>query len=460
MLPFSSLFSFRPEPSLESRACSTLFLQVPFVAAYLLGTVALSQASPQTPPQASAFEPDPPSIDLTLEPVTQALRLPVYATPLGDGSGRLYIVGLEGLIRIFEDGELLERPFLDLRDYVTGLEGEQGLYSLAFHPDFAENRRFFVAYTERETGHLLVVEYRAQDEFYADPETFERVLVEMVPPEPYHHGGSLVFGPDGYLYVGIGDGTLDQKYLRQRPLPPQDLSSLRGKILRLDVDTGVDPEDESGVPYTIPPDNPFVGLSYARGEVYAFGFRNPWKLTFDPLTGGLYAPDVGWVSFEEINRVVKGGNYGWPITEGFGCTTFPEDGSLVVEGCEVDDYLLPLVSYGHLNLDAAGGNAVLGGYMYRGEAHPELYGRYLFADFTNGRIWSLHQEDGVWVTEALLDTDFNPSSFVRDEQGELYLLDVNGGLYGIGVQEQRQDEPAEPEQKPEPSIEPIDLRAE
>lgn len=356
--------------------------------------------------------------------------LPVYATHAGDGSGRLFVVELEGLIRVWHEGNWQAQPFIDLRSRIQALYGEQGLYSVAFHPDFADNGRFFVSYAQRGSGHLIVAEHRAEaGGMWADPDAFELILLDVEPFEPFHYGGQLAFGPDGYLYVGIGDtiGSGDHELLR-RQVPPaaQDLRSWHGTVLRLDVDRGL--------PYAIPPDNPFVADPEARPEIYAYGFRNPYKFSFDRESGALYLADVGWSSWEEVNLIRAGGNYGWPAKEGPQCARFPDDGALVVANCETAaDYLDPVAYYGHVPRDPRGGRAIIGGYVYRGSSLPELLGRYLFGDFVSGRIWALHEvAPELWLMQELLDTDLAIVSFAEDEAGELYVLDLRGGIYRLG----------------------------
>ncbi len=367
--------------------------------------------------------------DIGLELVTSNLKLPVYATNAGDGSNRLFVVQLEGLVRIVKDGKVLNRPFLDLRDRVTGLVGEQGMYNIVFHPNYQTNGRFFMSYTQIGTGRIVVAEYRVSDSDpdYADPNAFEKILFAIDTEEPFHHGAQLAFGPDGYLYVGVGSGERSMSFLRQETLTPQNLASLRGKLLRIDVDRGD--------PYAIPADNPFMDLEGVRPEIYALGFRNPWKFSFDRQTGQLFLADVGESRWEEINLIKAGGNYGWPLKEANECFTFPDDGALVRPDCPTITGLEPPIAYyGHLSFEPTGGNAVTGGYVYRGQEFPELAGRYIFGDFTVGRLWSLYESTpGNWVLEDIMQTPLNISSFAEDEAGELYVIDINGGLYHLVV---------------------------
>lgn len=363
-----------------------------------------------------------------LEPLSLELSKPVFATHAGDGSGRLFIVQLGGHVRIFQDGELLEEPFLGLGGRLTAQVGEQGFYSLAFHPNYAVNGRFFISYTEHETGDILVTEHRVSDNpNRADLSTYSKELLRLSPIEPFHHGGGLAFGPDGYLYIGVGDTIFTIDYLRTTP-NAQALSSLMGKILRIDVD--------NGDPYAIPEDNPFTGVEGARGEVYALGFRNPWKLTFDRETGDLYAVDVGNDRWEEVNKIEAGGNYGWHAKEGPECFEYYDSYELVDPDCpESETYTAPLHYYAHLLQDEMGGNAAVGGYVYRGERYPNWQGIYFFGDFVSGRIWSLDTKAETPGATVRLLQDLNQpvSSFAEDEAGALYVLTMDGGLYHLAL---------------------------
>ena len=377
--------------------------------------------------QATARVVAAPSLTLVLEPVTEGLGKAVYATSARDGSGRLFVVQLDGLVLVIQDGVVRERPFLNLSHRVTALEGEQGMYSLAFHPDYAANGRLFVSYTERESGRLVVAEHRVSgDPNVVDALASELILLQIAPDEPFHHGGQLTFGPDGMLYVGVGDGIRSVEKLTRTPWVAQDLASLRGKVLRLDVDCRTPCGD---APYATPANNPFVGRSDARGEVFALGFRNPWKFSFDRLDGSLLLGDVSNDRWEEVNRVTSGSNHGWPIREGLECLLLP-DGARLEPDCETLPLTPPLALYGHPQVDPQGGNAITGGYVFRGDSSSPLYGRYLFADWVSGRIWSL-DIDGADRLELLLDITANISSFVEDDAGNLYLLTIEGVLYRL-----------------------------
>ena len=347
------------------------------------------------------------ALQVRLQPLAAGLDAPVYLTPAGDGSGRLFVIEQEGTIRIVRDGRLLARPFLDIRRRVIA-GGELGLLSVAFHPQYARNGRFFVNYTA-DSGSLrtVIAEYRvsAGDPNVAD--TAERVLLEIPQPFRNHNGGLNLFGPDGMLYIGMGDGGSGGDPLNNG----QRLDTLLGKLLRIDVD--------GGSPYRVPPDNPFVGRSGARPEVWAYGLRNPWRFSFDRATGRLFLADVGQNRWEEIDLLERGGNYGWRLMEGAHCFN-PET------GCNTTGLILPIAEYGREL-----GCSVTGGYVYRGARIRDLVGRYLFSDYCTGRLWSLRESGGRWVMEELLATGLSVSSFGEDQAGELYVVDHRGTVYQI-----------------------------
>ena len=358
-----------------------------------------------------------------LEPLSLELDKPVFATHAGDGSGRLFIVQLGGHVRVFKGGKLLEKPFFGLGGRLTAQEGEQGFYSLAFHPNYTANGRLFVTYTENGSGDIVVMEYRVSDDpDRVDLDAYSKEILRLSPSEPFHHGGGLAFGPEGFLYLGLGDGIFSIDLLRTVP-NAQDLSTLAGKIVRIDID--------NGDPYSVPEDNPFVGLEGARGEIYALGFRNPWKLSFDKQTGDLYAVDVGNDRWEEVNKIEPGGNYGWHVKEGPECFEYYDSYELVDPNCPSSEaYSAPLTYYAHLLQDEMGGNAAVGGYVYRGERYPNWQGIYFFGDFVSGRIWSLNPGGDV---RLLQDLSQPVSSFAQDEAGELYVLTMDGGLYHLAL---------------------------
>ncbi len=339
---------------------------------------------------------------IRLEPVvTRGLEQPLFLTHAGDGSGRLFLLEQPGRVRILQHGRLLPAPFLDITSKVRS-GGEQGLLGLAFHPMYTKNGRFFMNYTRMPDGATVVAEYKVS----TDPlitEKVERVLLAVPQPYANHNGGMLAFGPDGYLYISLGDGGAAGDPGNRA----QDRNDLLGKILRIDVDRGT--------PYAIPPDNPYASGG-GRPEIYALGLRNPWRFSFDRKTGNLWAGDVGQDRWEEIDRVVKGGNYGWRIMEGNHCFFPPFF-------CRTEGLNPPVAEYA-----LTGGRcSIIGGYVYRGRAHPALSGLYLFGDYCSGEIMTLR--DGQ-VT-VLLHTELRISSFGEDQDGELYVIDLRGGVYRL-----------------------------
>ncbi len=355
-----------------------------------------------------------------LVPVATGLSPTVLVTNAGDGSNRLFLVGRRGRLRILAAGELLEEPFLDLSDRVGCCDGESGLLGLAFHPRYARNGRFYVSYTD-EVGDSVVSRFRvsAADPNRADPGS-EQVLLLIPQPAPSHNVGHLAFGPDGYLYVGAGDGGC----CGDPEGNAQDVGSLLGKILRIDVD--------GAEPYAVPPDNPFVDDPEARPEIWALGLRNPWRFGFDRLTGDLFVGDVGQDAFEEVDHEPAGSgggrNYGWPVTEGSACFDPPED-------CDREGLTPPILEYahqhGHDDDPAPGCAAVIGGYRYRGPRRPTLPRFYLFGDLCSGQIWGARQNlAGTWKAVELAHTDLNVFSFGEDEAGRLYVVE-SGGVYRL-----------------------------
>lgn len=348
---------------------------------------------------------DPAAYRVALEPLVSGLERPLFVTHAGDGSGRLFVVEQGGTIRVVRDGRLLATPFLDLTSQLDTSSGERGLLGLAFAPDYATSGRLYVAHTAPGPK-VVIARYRvSSDPDRADPASRATVL-DMKDPAGNHNGGMLAFGPDGFLYHGSGDGgSAGDPWDNAR-----DKRSLLGKLLRLDVATE---------PYAIPADNPF-----ARGggapEVWAYGLRNPWRFSFDRSTGELWIGDVGQNAWEEVNveDPKRGGglNYGWKTMEGLHCFS-PR------QGCDPSGLELPVHEYGH---DA--GCSVTGGYVYRGEALPELAGAYLFSDYCKGTLWSLvRTPDGRAEVNVLLETRMQVSSFGEDEAGEIYLCDHGNG---------------------------------
>jgi glucose/arabinose dehydrogenase len=349
------------------------------------------------------------SLSLRLRQVAAGFEQPLFVTHAGDGSERLFVVEQTGAIRVVADQQVLSQAFLDISERIS-IGSEQGLLGLAFHPSFEDNGRLFVNYTDT-AGDTVVAEYRAQGD-QAEVAS-ERVLLTIDQPFANHNGGALAFGPDGYLYIATGDGGSAGD--------PEDngqsLDTLLGKLLRIDVDSS-----DGGLSYAIPKDNPFVGQDGARGEIWAYGLRNPWRFSFDPVTDELWIGDVGQSALEEIDhlRTGSGANLGWNVTEGDACFE-------PASGCDRTGIEMPVAQYSHEL-----GCSVTGGYVYRGRAQPDLKGVYLFSDYCSGTIWGLDAAKPRAGVETLLETGRAVSSFGVDESGELYLTDLSsGGLFLI-----------------------------
>jgi glucose/arabinose dehydrogenase len=350
--------------------------------------------------------------------IASGLQSPVYLTDAGDGSGRIFIVEQTGRIRVVKDGVLLPAPFLDIRSLVAS-GGERGLLSVAFHPQFKTNGIFIVDYTRASStpanvGDTVIARYTdpSPTSDVAD-RTTGQALLTIKQPQPNHNGGLVKFGPDGYLYVGMGDGGAggDVGSGHAPEGNGQSVKTLLGKILRIEVAaTG---------PYTIPAGNPGLGQG-SRPEIWAYGLRNPWRFSFDRATGDLYIADVGQNAWEEIDFQPGAGtggvNYGWPLWEGQ---------HRYRAGPARPGDTKPIAEYSHVG----GACSVTGGYVYRGTMIPALSGFYIFGDYCNGRLWTLVKFGGAWRLSGLRDTPYSISSFGEDEAGELYLLDHGGTVY-------------------------------
>jgi len=357
-----------------------------------------------------AAEPSGPTAVAHLQLVVSGLSAPLDFQSARDGTGRFFIVEQGGAIRIVKGQKLFGTPFLNISSIIVS-GGETGLLGLAFHPQYKTNGRFFVNYTRRVNGRLqtAIAEYHvsATDPNLADPKS-GRVLLFFNQPFDNHKGGQLAFGPDGFLYICTGDGGSGGDPQGNG----QKLSTLLGKMLRLDIN--------SASPYAIPPDNPFVGMNGAKGEIWAYGFRNPWRFSFDKMSKRLFAGDVGQGAWEEVDIVTKGGNFGWNIMEGKHC--YPPG-----PNCDQTGLILPIAEYSHSE-----GNAIIGGYVYRGAGIPALKGLYVFGDFGSGQLWTLQEtQPGTWTRTPLLSAGFNISAFGRASNSELYVLDYNGKLYKL-----------------------------
>ena len=347
--------------------------------------------------------------ELELERVFPALTFerPVLLTHAGDGSGQVYVVEQHGVVHRI-DPAVPERTdvFLDISARVSRKGNEEGLLGLAFDPGFAENGRFYVYYSAASPRRSVLSRLESGAGGLGDPAS-ESVLLEVPQPYSNHNGGMIAFGPDGMLYVALGDGGAAGDPRRNG----QDLGTLLGTILRIDV------RREGGAPYAVPDDNPFVSRSGTRGEIWAYGLRNPWRFSFDRETGDLWTGDVGQNALEEVDVVRRGGNYGWSVMEGSRCFRSAS--------CNADAFEPPIAEYGR---DM--GCSITGGYVYRGQRLPGLQGVYLYADFCSGRIWGL-RFDGERVTEQaqLARATFQVPSFGEDEAGEVYVLGFDGGIY-------------------------------
>ena len=359
---------------------------------------------------------------------------PLYVTNYPNDNEILLVLEQEGIIRIIKENNITKTPFLDISDRVHQPlypADEMGMLGIAFDPNFNENHFFYINYVNKES-YSIISRFKINGKL-GNPQS-EEILIKLKQPYPNHNGGSIEFGPDGYLYIGFGDGGSSGDPENRA----QNLSNLFGKILRIDVNT------EKG--YKVPIDNPFYNLDTAKKEIWSYGLRNPWRITFDKKTGDMYIGDVGQWDWEEINYQSsdnKGGlNFGWNILEGNHC--YKEH-----KLCESKDLTFPIFEYPH---DAnylktligwtqkdVNGCSVTGGYVYRGKNKPKLYGRYFFGDYCTGKVWSLKNNNGnidiKEHTNELLETmnkkQFYLSSFGEDQEGELYLIDYSGDLYSI-----------------------------
>lgn len=347
----------------------------------------------------------------TLQLVAEDFASPVAMAVPEDGTGRLFICEQRGIIHIIEKGKTRLAPFLDLRTKIVSLGmfyDERGLLGIAFHPRFRQNRKFYVYYSApsvmKGSNHKSVIaEYKASASDPNVAETAGRILLAFEQPEMNHNGGQLAFGPDGYLYIGSGDGggADDQHGTIGNG---QNLNTFLGKILRIDVD--------KGDPYQVPPDNPFVNKN-AKPEIWAWGLRNPWRFAFDKETGRLFCADVGQNKYEEIDIIEKGKNYGWRIMEGNHCF----DPS---ENCNTSGLVKPIDEYDH-----SIGKSVTGGFVYRGSRFPSYKGHYIFADWT-GPFFMLSENNKTWTRSDLTITnkpgELRVLSFGEDDKKELYVL--------------------------------------
>ena len=368
------------------------------------------------------------AVGLRLQPVAAGLAFPTSITHAKDGSNRLFITEQRGTVRVVRSGKMSPDYFLDITAQVRCC-GEQGLLSIAFHPDFTANGDFFVDYTDRD-GDTVIARYHVLPEGDKADEHSQKIILKIKQPTPIHNGGQLQFGPDGYLYIGTGDGGSFSEGGDGSGNDPENhaqrLDTLLGKILRIDLD--------HGDPYAIPPDNPYAHIAGARKEIWASGLKNPWRFAFDRMTGDLYISDVGRDRWEEIDvqphDSTGGENYGWRLMEGPACFYLSHD-------CNPDGALtLPAIQFSHSR-----GCAVIGGYAYRGKDMPALAGNYLYADFCTGKIWGAERgKDDAWSSRLLLDSDYMITSFGEDDEGELYITHrdkEDGAVYRLVLSSDR-----------------------
>ena len=350
----------------------------------------------------------------------QTFERPVALVFPGDEDDRALVVEQPGRVLMLtgdDDDTWAATTFLDITERVNDRGNEEGLLGLALDPDFESNGVFYVYYTASGPRRSVVSRFSvtAEDHDLADAKS-ESIIIEAAQPYANHNGGQIIFGPDGLLYIGLGDGGSagDPKG------NGQDLSTLLGSILRIDVSAS-----GAGGGYTVPVDNPFVGVQGARPEIWAYGLRNPWRFTFDRLTGELWAADVGQNALEEVDVIAPGGNYGWNVMEGSEC--FGTRG----DSCDPEGFEPPVVEYGRDD-----GCSITGGYVYRGSRLPSLQGQYIFGDYCSGKVWAFSRQPGGAVravdkSDELLDTSHKISSFGEDSNGEIYVISLVGGIYTL-----------------------------
>ncbi len=376
------------------------------------------------------------SISLSSELVSDGFKKPVFVISYPTDASILYVVEQAGKIIVLDNGQKKSEPFFNINKRVVNPfrpGDERGLLGFAFHPDYENNKKFYINYIDND-GHTIVSEFIAQSKYKADHNS-ERVLLRLEQPYGNHNGGHIEFGKDGYLYIAIGDGGAAGDPLDSG----QDLTSLFGKVIRIDI---------NGSPYSIPKSNPFYGIKNAREEVWAWGLRNVWRFSFDKKTGDIYYGDVGQNKWEEVNfepaSSSGGNNYGWRQMEASYCFE-PK------ENCKRDGMVLPIIEYpndayhpafalGRKNQLNVEGCSVTGGYVYRGKKLKGFEGVYFFGDYCSGNIWSFKVKDGKANefknrTEEIniADGEFTNyiSSFGQDADGEIYIVDYNGAVYKI-----------------------------
>ena len=389
--------------------------KVPFTAVALCVLLLAGCSGVQISSGGSPTPPGPPP-QLALSSLATGLTAPIgLEIAPNDPLGRIFIVEQAGKIRVIQSGVLQAGPFLDITGKVEP-GGEKGLLGLAFHPNFSSNSKFYVHYTQRVGMQLqsVIAEYAAFSSTSSSANPTSELILPLGSSGPVdqpfdnHNGGQLAFGPDGLLYIGLGDGGGSNDTFGNG----QNTNSLLGKILRVGVD-----------PFFIPSDNPFENGGGAP-EVYAYGLRNPWRFSFDRTTGRLFAGDVGQNAREEVDLITLGGNFGWNIMEGSICRPGGP------ANCNMTNLILPITDYDH---GATGGSSVIGGFVYRGSAIPALVGTYIFGDLSSGRVWGLKEDSsGAWIRTVVLEHDLTVSAFGQDAAGELYLVDYgNGAIFRL-----------------------------
>ncbi len=377
-----------------------MMLRRSLITALLVAACAIPTARAQNAPQYGIEEAFP---NLTF-------RRPTDLQSARDGSGRLFVVEQDGVIRVFpgDPAAKTSAVYLDLRSRVDRGGNEMGMLGLAFHPGFKTRGEFFVNYTATKVAKRItrVSRFTQAANATAANASSEETVIEIDQPYSNHNGGQVAFGPDGMLYIGMGDGGSAGDPQGNA----QDKRSLLGKLLRIDV---------SHRPYVIPADNPFApGSNRARGEIYAYGLRNPWRFSFDRANGEVWAGDVGQNTYEEIDKIQKGKNYGWDCREG--AHPYQPAGERSALCNNASDLVEPVWEYGRRE-----GISVTGGYVYRGRALPDLVGWYVYADYGSGNVWALRMQDGKAVNRLLVHADFFISTFGVDENDELYICAHN-----------------------------------
>jgi glucose/arabinose dehydrogenase len=380
-----------------------------FLFAILLGSCSLNSCSGTSSSPAR-------NSDISLTLAASGFSHPLGIGHAGDGSGRMFVVEQGGLVRIIKSGATLTTPFLDVSGLLKSASGEQGLLGMAFPPGFGPTKPYvYINYTGTQgVGDTVIARYTVS----ANPDVLDptsgRTILTVVQPFTNHNGGQLAFGPDGYLYIGLGDGGSGGDPYNNAQNP----GVLLGKMLRIDVTSA------GTVTYAIPATNPFVGNAAYRPEIWALGLRNPWRFSFDRMTGDLYIADVGQDLYEEIEVQPASGsggeNYGWNIMEGLHCYN--------ASSCNSTGLTMPVAEYDH-----SGGNcAVIGGNVYRGALYPALQGIYFYGDYCSGRIWGMKRAGSTFATRLMLESGMVISTFGEDEEGNVYVADYNAGrIYRI-----------------------------